>query len=111
MVYAEALRIAGNEFMKNTLNYDPGRGIGRSQPNNKGGNFLSVHLRRQDYAKSKPRLVPSLAGAANQIKALKKENELKVVFISTDASQSGIAKYLRKSLSIFFLCYRQSKAF
>ena len=89
MVYAEPLRIAGNEFMKNSLDYDPGSGMGRSQPKKNGGNFLSVHLRRADYAKSKSQLVPSLEGAAKQIKILKKEWKLKVVFIATDAPQSG----------------------
>lgn len=80
MVYAEHLREAGNSFMKEVrvqtcgwtviiiynvffsdycyvqgdLNYDPGSGRGRSQPNNGGGEFISVHLRRADYIQARP---------------------------------------------------------
>lgn len=90
MVYAADLRNYGNQFMKSHLNYDPGQGVGRSRPNNGGGEYLSVHLRVQDYKEVKGHLVPSLKGLASQIKALKKEQGLKVVFTASDASVEGI---------------------
>lgn len=92
MVYAKELRDFGNKFMKSYLDYDPGNGIGRSRPNEGGGDYLAVHLRMQDYQLSKPHLVPSLRGAANQIRILKKEQKLKVVFIASDAPISGMCR-------------------
>ena len=90
MVYAKHLCSVGNQYMIQALNYDPGDGDGRGQPNGGGGKYLAVHLRRQDYQRSKPNIVPSLEGAASQIKQLKKEQKLDDVFICTDAPESGI---------------------
>ena len=90
MVYAQELRDIGTQFMKDHLNYDPGIGNGRSRPNEGGGAYLSVHLRSQDYQRSKPHLVPSLKGLTKQLKILKKEQKLKVIFIASDAGISGI---------------------
>jgi peptide-O-fucosyltransferase len=88
MVYVGELRQVGNQFMIDELDYNPGDGVGRSRPNDGGGAYLSVHLRRQDYARAKPHQVPSLEGVASQIKILKKEQKLKAVFIATDAPLS-----------------------
>ena len=90
MVYAKHLMNVGNQYMLQALNYDPGDGDGRAQPKGGGGKYLAVHLRRQDYQRSKPSIVPSLEGAAAQIKQLKKEQKLDNVFICTDAPESGI---------------------
>ena len=54
MVYAKHLREAGNEFMRSSLDYDPGLGNGRSRPRDGGGAYLAVHLRREDYKKARP---------------------------------------------------------
>ena len=89
MVYAKELREVGNQFMKTQLKYDPGKGSGRSKPKGGGGDYLSVHLRAQDYQRSKPQVVPSLKGLAKQIRILKKEQKLKVVFLSSDADVAG----------------------
>lgn len=54
-----------------------------------GGNYICVHLRRRDFIRGRHKEVPSIKGAAAQIKvALEKEN-LKTVFIATDATKSG----------------------
>lgn len=101
--------------MQGGLNYDPGSGKGRSQPNNGGGEFISVHLRRADYIQARPGIiifiikttsndeycqllftilyyigaVPSLKGAAKQLNILKKELNLNKVFLASDAPEHG----------------------
>lgn len=89
MVYSQRLRVEGNRFMRETLHYDPGEGNGRQSPKNGGGRYLSVHLRRKDYLGAHYDLVPSLEGAAAQIRQLMKEEGLRVVFLSTDAPTHG----------------------
>jgi len=90
MVYAEQLREIGNTFMRRELGYDPGNGNGRQRPRNGGGPFLAVHMRRRDYIHARPGMIPSLEGAANQIKRLKSELGLERVFLATDASKEGM---------------------
>ncbi len=51
MVYAEHLREVGDHFMRTSLGYE-GKGGGAG-----GGNYLAVHLRRQDYAYARPGMV------------------------------------------------------
>ena len=47
MVYAAHLREAGNQFMRETLQYQPDEeGVGREPAKNGGGEYISVHLRR-----------------------------------------------------------------
>lgn len=57
--------------------------------NAKGGPYLAVHLRRRDFVWSRRKEVPSLEGAAKQIKILLDKFELKTVFIATDAPEKG----------------------
>ncbi|KAJ8705729.1 hypothetical protein PYW08_012775 [Mythimna loreyi] len=61
--------------------------------------YLSVHWRRQDFARSRGNDVPSISGTAKQIcDALKKLPKIKKVFIATDASMSELNK-LEKELT------------
>uniref|UniRef100_A0A2A4KA84 GDP-fucose protein O-fucosyltransferase 2 n=1 Tax=Heliothis virescens TaxID=7102 RepID=A0A2A4KA84_HELVI len=61
--------------------------------------YLSVHWRRQDFARSRGNDVPSITGTVKQIhKALKKLPNIKKVFIATDASMSELNN-LEKELS------------
>lgn len=54
-------------------------------------NYLSVHWRRQDFARSRGNDVPSIAGTVTQIhNYLKKRPHIKKIFISTDASMSEL---------------------
>ena len=89
MVYAPALRNEGNRFMQDILGYYPGRGVGQTRPKGGGGDFLAVHLRRQDYIRAHPAAVPSIVGAAQQISQLLKTTGLHTVFLATDAPESG----------------------
>ena len=75
--------------MRNILHYDPGEGNGRQHPNGEGGNYISVHLRRNDYVHAHPDLVPSLPGAASQINKLKEERGTHAVFLASDAPLTG----------------------
>ena len=56
MVYAHHLREVGVVFMRGRLDYDPGEGgKGRGgPPRGGGGEFIAVHLRRQDYTSAHP---------------------------------------------------------
>lgn len=87
MVYAEVLREEGNRFMKK-FNYSPDSGKGRQKLSTPGP-FLAVHLRRRDYHYARPNDIPSIEGAAEQLKKLKKETGLKYVFLASDASKEG----------------------
>lgn len=51
-----------------------------------GGPFVAVHLRRQDYLSSRPKDVPSLRWAAEQIQALLDKHKLTKVFVATDGT-------------------------
>ena len=89
MVYAEHLRDEGNRFMKGKLDYSPDSGKGRQKLSTPGP-FLAVHLRRADYHYARPNDIPSIEGAAKQLKRLKKETGLKYVFLASDASKEGL---------------------
>ena len=88
MVYAEHLREEGNRFMKDKFNYSPDSGKGRQKLSTPGP-FLAVHLRRGDYHYARPNDIPSIEGAAQQLKKLKKESGLKYVFLASDANKEG----------------------
>ena len=89
MVYSQQLRQFGNDFMKEHLGYDPGTGKGRSPPLGGGGDYISVHLRRADYLRAHPDLVPSLEGVASQIQQIIKEQSISKIFLSSDAPIEG----------------------
>ena len=50
MVYAAPLREIGNRFMRSSLGYEAEGGGGAATR----GDYLAVHLRRRDYAHSRP---------------------------------------------------------
>ncbi|KAB0804797.1 hypothetical protein PPYR_01767 [Photinus pyralis] len=52
----------------------------------KGGPYLSVHLRRRDFALGRPNDVPSIHEAASQITKLLQQLSLRIVFIATDST-------------------------
>lgn len=64
-------------------------------------NYLSVHWRRQDFARSRGNDVPTIGGTARQIhKILKKMSAIKKVFIATDASMDELSN-LEQQLNIY----------
>lgn len=60
MVYADHLKQVGNSFMRSSLGYDVEGGGARDEVeeggagDEKGGDYIAVHLRRQDYTISRP---------------------------------------------------------
>ena len=66
-----------------------------------GGPYIAVHLRRQDFIRARENEVPTLKSAARQIIQILKKQNLKTVFIATDAPNSG-KKYLEKVMSYFY---------
>lgn len=50
---------------------------------------MAIHLRRGDFLKSRSDTVPTMKNAANQVIKELKKLELKIVFVATDAEDSG----------------------
>lgn len=55
-----------------------------------GGDYVCAHLRRGDFVFGREKTIPSMKSAANQIKLVLKELNLKKVFISSDCSPFGM---------------------
>ena len=52
---------------------------------------MCVHLRRKDFLWGRPKQVPSIVGAAKQIRTLLEQLDLTTVFVATDAPLEGNA--------------------
>jgi len=63
----------------------------------RGGPYACVHLRRKDYVRARAGQIPSLEGAAQQLRKKLKEHELSVLYVATDAPQSEF-KVLQDSM-------------
>ncbi|XP_075748524.1 O-fucosyltransferase 2 isoform X3 [Rhipicephalus microplus] len=95
MRFSKRLRDVADKFRRDSLNSDDERDgtvldedwkvVPNSTGHTLGGPYLAVHLRRQDYVKSRPKDVPDLKWAAEQIKVLLEKQGLKKVFVATDA--------------------------
>ena len=72
----------------------------KEQRQAKGGPYLAVHLRRKDFLWGRSKEVPDLQFAADQLEALMDENELKTIFVATDAPKPEFAE-LKTHLSKF----------
>lgn len=57
--------------------------------------FLAVHLRRSDFPIVRPNDVPSIKGAAEQVKKILRERRLKNVFLATDGDDKEVEQFLR----------------
>ncbi|XP_069692474.1 GDP-fucose protein O-fucosyltransferase 2 [Periplaneta americana] len=66
----------------------------------KGGPYLCVHMRRKDFLLGRPKHVPSIAGAATQLRQRLKELGLTTVFVATDAPDEEFEE-LQRHLSSF----------
>ena len=55
----------------------------------RGGPYLAVHLRRADFLYAHPDKVPSLDNTVKQIQEILEKQNLKMVFLATDADQEG----------------------
>ncbi|XP_037574184.1 GDP-fucose protein O-fucosyltransferase 2 [Dermacentor silvarum] len=95
MRFSKRLRDVADKFRRDTLNSDDERDdtvleedwkvVSNRTQHAMGGPYLAVHLRRQDYVKSRPKDVPDLKWAAEQIQVLLEKQGLKKVFVATDA--------------------------
>lgn len=54
-----------------------------------GGDYICAHLRRGDFVHGREKSIPSMKSAANQIKKILKELNLKKIFIASDCSPFG----------------------
>lgn len=107
MVFAKHLRVVGDEFRAKYL--DSNDGMDKTPYNEVwkemkvklgtalGGPYLGVHLRRKDFIWGHRTDVPSLQGAAKNIKALLEKHNLKTVFVATDADSDDVEQ-LKKLL-------------
>jgi len=48
-----------------------------------------VHLRRKDFVSGRAKDVPSISGAADQIKQLAQKYDLNRVFVASDGTEKG----------------------
>ncbi|XP_054927441.1 GDP-fucose protein O-fucosyltransferase 2 isoform X1 [Dermacentor andersoni] len=95
MRFSKRLRDVADKFRRDFLNSDEERDgtvleedwkvVANRTKHALGGPYLAVHLRRQDYVKSRPKDVPDLKWAAEQIQVLLEKQGLKKVFVATDA--------------------------
>ncbi|KAF4524627.1 hypothetical protein B566_EDAN013878 [Ephemera danica] len=56
----------------------------------RGGNYMCVHLRRRDFLWGRAKSVPSIIGAVTQISRVVKKNKLTTIFVATDATNDEI---------------------
>ncbi|XP_075547880.1 O-fucosyltransferase 2 isoform X1 [Dermacentor variabilis] len=95
MRFSKRLRDVADKFRRDILNSDEERDgtvleedwkvVANRTKHALGGPYLAVHLRRQDYVRSRPKDVPDLKWAAEQIQLLLEKQGLKKVFVATDA--------------------------
>jgi hypothetical protein len=71
-----------------------------------GGPYMCVHLRRKDFLWGRPKQVPSIAGAARQIRAHLEQLELTTVFVATDSPLKGNFIIAVLCLKLVEPCYR-----
>ncbi|XP_073502661.1 GDP-fucose protein O-fucosyltransferase 2 isoform X2 [Phyllobates terribilis] len=104
MVFAQHLRIVGDEFRANFLesNDEDDKTVFsedwtkvKKPSASIGGPYLGVHLRRKDFIWGHRDDVPSLQWATEEIHSLLKKLKLKKVFIATDADRQDLEE-LRK---------------
>lgn len=109
MVFAKHLRDIGDEFRRENLDStDPEdkteledwTKMKRNHGDAVGGPYVGVHLRRRDYLYAREGNLPSLKGAAKQIKKILKKYNLQKVFVATDAPSEEFEEfknYFKKS--------------
>ncbi|ELT94489.1 hypothetical protein CAPTEDRAFT_128307, partial [Capitella teleta] len=109
MVFSQKLRDVADQFREAELNSDDVKDntVLEDWPEMKrihgdaiGGPYMAVHLRRKDFLSSHTKDVPSLAGAAKQIREKLKEFDLNAVYVATDAPKEEFLE-LQSHLSEF----------
>ena len=105
MVFSNELTDIADSFRKQFLNStdeldktDKRSASSVIKRNAVGGPFIGVHLRRQDFAVSRSKDVPSIRYAAEQVLNKMTQFELQRVFVATDAPESGTFLYFEMSI-------------
>ncbi|RWS30061.1 GDP-fucose protein O-fucosyltransferase 2-like protein [Leptotrombidium deliense] len=80
------LNLNSNDYIDNTEMTENWMEMKRNHGDAIGGHYLAIHLRREDFAKSRPKDVPSLNCATEQIVYFARKFDFEKVFIATDAS-------------------------
>lgn len=104
MRFSETLIQAGNEFRSQFLHSNDQkdrteipsdwRQMRRMDGDATGGEYLSLHWRRGDFALIRPDVVPSIQCTADQITRLTARLRLRRLFLATDASPHEIQQLL-----------------
>ncbi|XP_073983375.1 O-fucosyltransferase 2 isoform X2 [Rhodnius prolixus] len=95
MKFAEPLVQEAKRFMISVLNHSSVeendiKNEKKGKRNAKGGSYLGVHLRRRDFIEGRPNEIPTLEYAAEQISDILLSQNLKIVFIATDAKYEEV---------------------
>ncbi len=101
MVFAKSLREEANKFREEFLNstdqtdatpynHQDWRKQVPKDGTARGGDYLSVHMRRGDFVFSGREGVPSIKATRKQIRKLLKKLKLDKVFLATDGNQNGM---------------------
>ncbi|XP_062580232.1 GDP-fucose protein O-fucosyltransferase 2-like [Saccostrea cucullata] len=121
MVFAKHLRDIGDEFRRENLDstdeddktvLEDWTKMKRKHGDALGGPYVGVHLRRMDYLYAREGNLPSLKGAAKQVKKILKEYKLKKVFVATDAPSEEFEEfqsYFKKSKVYRFIPSKEIK--
>ncbi|XP_072375969.1 GDP-fucose protein O-fucosyltransferase 2-like, partial [Diabrotica undecimpunctata] len=107
MRFSKELKLIANEFRKTVLNSTDASDNTllpeiwtdeKPKRNAIGGPYVGIHLRRRDFVRSRPTEAPSLEKAADQIKKVLNNLDLKTVFVATDGTQeefNDLASFLQ----------------
>lgn len=96
MKFSKRLVTRANKFRRDQLNSDNMKDDTvveedwrnqKAERKERGGDYGCVHLRRGDFARSRQEQVPSISGAGKQLAKRMRDRDLKVVFVSTDATK------------------------
>eukprot|EP00794_Sanderia_malayensis_P003480 gene3480-3978_t len=120
MVFAKSLREKADQFRRDYLNSSDAidqtpyndRNWREQIPKDgkaKGGDYLSVHMRRGDFVFSGREGVPSIKAVKKQIRHLLKKLKLDKVFLATDGSEKEVEELSFKLKATVFR-YRPSSA-
>lgn len=92
MVFSDHLLEEAAKYRKNKFNSseETDQTFPSKERNAIGGNYLCVHLRRKDFARGRSKEVPTIKGAAEQIKKALRDLNLDKVFVATDAPAQGV---------------------
>ncbi|XP_065343379.1 GDP-fucose protein O-fucosyltransferase 2 [Cloeon dipterum] len=103
MRFAQELIVAAKEFRKahldstdesdNTIRPKNWKDERQLDTNAKrGGPYIAVHLRRKDFVTGRATQVPSIPGAAKQIKILAEKHGLGKVFVASDGTEKELTE-------------------